>query len=162
LPIPQLIAAASTPRVLPSNVSNASNASNASNKSNILAAVSANLVYAGMNTNGSQNITPAASKAASVKSEIEPAAISHEQFMRITSAASEMGANNENDNVVIDILPLTHNNLSIHENSMTQREPLQQQDPYTQVVDIQITELELPLAFDQHNPVPDSDLEGMM
>ena len=158
LPIPQLIAAASTPRVLPSN------ASNASNKSNILAAVSANLVYAGMNTNGSQNITPAASKAASVKSEFESAAISHEQFMRITSTASETGANNENDNVVIDILPLTHNNLSIHENSMTQREPLQQQDPYTQVVDIQITDVELPPALDQHNPNPihDPDLEGMM
>jgi hypothetical protein len=47
---------------------------------------------------------------------------------------------------------------------MTQHESQQQQDPYTQVVDIQITDIELPPALDQHNhnPVPDSDLEGMM
>jgi len=159
LPIPQLIATASTPRVSTSTPvivlpSNASNASNKSNKSNILAAVSANLVYAGMNTNGSQNITPAASKAASVKSDVEPAAISHDQFMRITSDASETGVNN--DNIVIDILPLTHNNLSIHENLITHHEPQQQQqqDPSTHV-NIQITEVPLLIS-------DDADFEGMM
>jgi hypothetical protein len=49
---------------------------------------------------------------------------------------------------------------------MTQREPRQQQDPYTQVVDIQITDIELPPAFVQPNlnpnPIHDPDLEGMM
>ena len=74
LPIPQLVAQASTPRiptpmlmpnVLPSNVSNRSNTPNILNlqiqgTENILNAVSANLVYAGagVNPNGSQNIKP--------------------------------------------------------------------------------------------------------
>ena len=160
LPIPQLTTAASTPRISTPAIipSNASNKSNKSNTSNILAAVSANLVYAAVNTNGSQNITPVASKPPSVKSEVEPMVIPHHQFMRNISIPDngniyESGA--DNNNVVIDILPLTHDNLSIHENSMMQQQQQQQQDLSTQV-EIQITEVELPLVFDTLDP------DGMM
>jgi hypothetical protein len=170
LPIPQLIAAASTPRISTPVVapSNASNKSNKSNTSNILAAVSANLVYGAVNTNGSQNITPATSKPASVKSEVEPMVIPHHQFVRNISIPDigniyESGANitGDNNNVVIDILPLTHTNLSIHENAMIQQQP-HSQDLSSQV-EIQITEVEIPnniatipLVFDTLDP------DGMM
>jgi hypothetical protein len=190
LPIPQLIAAASTPRistpvVLPSSASNKSNTSNIKLTDNVLKAVSASLVYAGVNTNGSQNITPATSKPASVKSEVEPIVVPHHQFMGNVTIPGigniyESGANdnNVNDNVVIDILPLTHDNLSMHENSMIQQQEQQQQEQQEQQeqqqqqqqehhlsphVEIPITATELPnkipilpLVFDEFDP------EGMM
>ena len=182
LPIPQLIAAASTPRVstpvvLLSNASNKSNTSNIKGTDNILAAVSANLVYTGVNTNGSQNITPATSKPASVKSEVEHIVVPHHQFMRNvaisgigniyeTSDNNNNNNNNNNDNVIIDILPLTHNNLSMHENSMIQQQEQQEQQEQQHLsphVEIPITTTELPnknpilpLVFDEF------DHEGMM
>ena len=177
LPIPQLIAAASTPRmstpvVLPSSASNKSNTSNIKLNDNVLKAVSASLVYAGVNTNGSQNITPATSKPASVKSEAEPIVVPHHQFIRNTSIPgisniyeSDANNNNFNDNVVIDILPLTHDNLSMHENSMIQQQEQQEQQEQhlSAHVEIPITATELPnktpilpLVFDEFDP------EGMM
>jgi hypothetical protein len=183
LPIPQLIAAASTPRiptsvVLPSNASNKSNTSNIKVTDNVLAAVSASLVYAAVNTNGSQNITPITSKPASVRSEVEPIVIPHHQFARNIPIPDigniyESGANNENDNdnnnnnnIVIDILPLTYDNLSMHENSMIQQQQQQPQQPQQDLsaqVEIPVTAVELPnnaqplpLRFDIDDP------EGMM
>jgi hypothetical protein len=178
LPIPQLIAAASTPRVstpvvLLSNASNKSNTSNIKGTDNVLAAVSANLVYAGVNTNGSQNITPATSKPASVKSEVEPAVVPHRQFVHNVSIPGygnvyESGSNNNNGNVIIDILPLTHDNLSMHENSMIQQQEHQQEhqeepQEFSVNVEIPVTTTELPnknpilpLVFDEVDP------EGMM
>ena len=187
LPFPQLAAQASTPRistpfVLPSNASNKSNTSNIKLTDNILNAVSASLVYAGMNTNGSQNITPATSKPASVKSEIEPMVVPHHQFIRnilipdigniyesgvnnatnANNANNATNANNANDNVIIDILPLTHDNLSMHENSILQQHEQPEQN-LSAHVEIPITSIELsnkipnlPLVFDQFDP------EGMM
>ena len=88
LPIPQLVAQASTPIVLPSNASNRSNTPSISNlqiqgTENVLNAVSASLVYAGANKNGSQNITPATSKPASVigDGEREAIAVPHSYFV---------------------------------------------------------------------------------
>jgi hypothetical protein len=182
LPIPQLIAAASTSRistpvVLPSNASNKSNTSNIKVTDNVLAAVSASLVYAAVNTNGSQNITPITSKPASVRSEVEPIVIPHHQFVRNIPIPDigniyESGANNDNDNnnnnIVIDILPLTYDNLSMHENSMIQQQQQQQQPQQPQQdlsaqVEIPVTAVELPnnaqplpLRFDIDDP------EGMM
>jgi hypothetical protein len=173
LPIPQLIAAASTPRISRPVVepSNASNASNKSNTSNILAAVSANLVYGAVNPNGSQNITPATSKPASVKSEVEPMVIPHHQFVRNISIPDigniyESGANitgdtNNDNNVVIDILPLTHNNLSIHENAMIQQQP--HQPDLSSQVEIPINIVELPNNISTLPVVSDNlDPDGMM
>ena len=174
LPIPQLVAQASTPRistpvVLPSSASNKSNTSNIKLTDNVLKAVSASLVYAGVNTNGSQNITPATSKPASVKSEVEPIVVPHHQFVRNVTIPGigniyESGANNNNvnDNVIIDILPLTHDNLSMHENSMIQQQEQQEQHNSAHVeIPITATELPnklpiLPLVFDEFDP------EGMM
>jgi hypothetical protein len=173
LPIPQLIAAASTSRistpvVLLSNASNKSNTSNIKGTDNVLAAVSASLVYAGVNTNGSQNITPTTSKPASVKSEAEPIVVPHHQFVRNVSIPGigniyESSDNNNNDNVIIDILPLTHNNLSMHENSMIQQQQQEQQQDFSVNVEIPTTATELPnknpilpLVFDEF------DHEGMM
>ena len=163
LPIPQLIAQASTPHIstpmpnlLPSNASNASNASNTPSKSNlqiqgtanILNAVSANLVYAGagigVNANGSQSITPITSKPASVTGEVEREfiAVPHSYFVSNISV-SDINNNNTNtnntntnnneeeviinnvnidDNIIINILPLTSNNLNIHEGVMLQHQ----------------------------------------
>jgi hypothetical protein len=173
LPIPQLIAAAYTPRISRPVVepSNASNASNKSNTSNILAAVSANLVYGAVNTNRSQNITPATSKPASVKSEVEPMVIPHHQFVRNISIPDigniyESGANitgdtNNDNNVVIDILPLTHNNLSIHENAMIQQQP--HQPDLSSQVEIPINIVELPNNISTLPVVSDNlDPDGMM
>jgi hypothetical protein len=178
LPIPQLVAQASTPRistpvVLPSSASNKSNTSNIKLTDNVLKAVSASLVYAGVNTNGSQNITPATSKPASVKSEVEPIVVPHHQFMRNVTIPgigniyeSDANNNNVNDNVIIDILPLTHDNLSMHENSMIQQQEQQQEQQeqhHSAHVEIPITATELPnkipilpLVFDEFDP------EGMM
>jgi hypothetical protein len=180
LPFPQLAVQASTPRistpvVLPSNASNKSNTSNIKLTDNILNAVSASLVYAGMNTNGSQNITPATSKPASVKSEVEPMVVPHHQFIRNilipdigniyesgVNNANNANDNNANDNVIIDILPLTHDNLSMHENSILQQHEQPEQN-LSAHVEIPITSIEpsnkipnLPLVFDQFDP------EGMM
>jgi len=181
LPIPQLIAttAASTPRistsvVLPSNASNKSNTSNIKVTDNVLAAVSASLVYAPVNTNGSQHITPNTSKPASVRSEGEPIVVPHHHFVHNISIPDigniyESGANNNdnnNDNIIIDILPLTHDNLNMHENAMLeqQQQPQQQhQQDLSAQVEIPVTALQLPnnaqpqpLNFDLDNP------EGMM
>jgi len=178
LPIPQLIVAASTPRistplVLPSNASNKSNTSNIKVTDNVIAAVSASLVYAAVNTNDSQIITPATSKPASVKSEVEPIVIPHHQFLHnipipdIGNIYESVANNdNDNDNVVIDILPLTHDNLSMHENSMIQQQQQQQSQPQQDLsaqVEIPVTIVELPnntqplpLNFDLDDP------EGMM
>jgi hypothetical protein len=163
LPIPQLIAQASTPRIstpmpnlLPSNASNASNTPSKSNlqvqgTANILNAVSANLVYAGagigVNANGSQSITPITSKPASVTGETEREfiAVPHSYFVSNISV-SDVNNNNTNtnntnntntnnneeeviinnvnidDNIIINILPLTSNNLNIHEGVMLQHQ----------------------------------------
>ena len=157
LPIPQLVAQASTPRiptpmlmpnVLPSNVSNRSNTPNILNlqiqgTENILNAVSANLVYAeaGVNPNGSQNITPITSKPASVTGDIEREAVAlpHSYFVSNISISDVTNTNNNNntnnneeeviinnvninndDNIIINILPLTSNNLNINEGVMLQ------------------------------------------
>jgi hypothetical protein len=155
--------------VAPSNASNKSNTSNIKLTDNILNAVSASLVYAGMNTNGSQNITPATSNPASVKSEVEPMVVPHHQFIRNILIPdigniyeSDANNNNVNDNVVIDILPLTHDNLSMHENSILQQNEQPEQN-LSAHVEIPITSIEpsnkipiLPLVFDQFDP------EGMM
>ena len=176
LPIPQLLAAASTPRistpvVLLSNASTKSNTSNIKITDNVLTAVSTSLVSARVNTNGSQNITPATSKPASVKSEAEPMVVPHHQFVHNVSIPGfgnvyESGSNNNNgnDNVVIDILPLTHDNLSMHENSMIQhQEQHQEQQEFSVNVEIPVTATELPtknpilpLVFDEFDP------DGMM
>ena len=157
LPIPQLVAQASTPRiptpmlmpnVLPSNVSNRSNTPSIPNlqiqgTENILNAVSANLVYAGagVNPNGSQNITPITSKPASVTGDIEREAVAlpHSYFVSNISISDVTNTNNNNntnnneeeviinnvninndDNIIINILPLTSNNLNINEGVMLQ------------------------------------------
>jgi hypothetical protein len=156
LPIPQLVAQASTPRistpmimpnVLPSNASNRSNTPSILNlqiqgTENILNAVSANLVYAGagVNANGSQNITPITSKPASVIGDIEREALAlpHSYFVSNISVSGinnttntnnntnnneeEVIINNVNidDNIIINILPLTSDNLTIHEGVMLQ------------------------------------------
>ena len=157
LPIPQLVAQASTPRiptpmlmpnVLPSNVSNRSNTPNILNlqiqgTENILNAVSANLVYAGagVNPNGSQNITPITSKPASVTGDIEREAVAlpHSYFVSNISISDVTNTNNNNntnnneeeviinnvninndDNIIINILPLTSNNLNIPEGVVLQ------------------------------------------
>jgi hypothetical protein len=153
LPIPQLIAQASTPRIstpmpnlLPSNASNASNTPSKSNlqiqgTANILNAVSANLVYAGagigVNANGSQSITPITSKPASVTGETEREfiAVPHSYFVSNISVSDVNNTNNnneeeviinnvniDNDNIIINILPLTSNNLNIHEGVMLQHQ----------------------------------------
>ena len=185
LPIPQLVAQAHTPRittpmpVAPSNASFRSNTPSISNlqikgTENVLNAVSASLVYVGVNKNGSQNITPATSKPPSVKSEVEPAVMPHHHFVHNISIPdigsvyesvadnnndnNDNNNNNNNDNIVIDILPLTHDNLNIHENTM-----IQQQQELSPQVEIPNTTTELPikipilpLVFDQFDP------EGMM
>ena len=157
LPIPQLVAQASTPRiptpmlmpnVLPSNVSNRSNTPSIPNlqiqgTENILNAVSANLVYAGagVNPNGSQNITPITSKPASVTGDIEREAVAlpHSYFVSNISISDVTNTNNNNntnnneeeviinnvninndDNIIINILPLTSNNLNIPEGVVLQ------------------------------------------
>jgi len=76
--------------------------------------------------------------------------------------ASNANDNNANDNVIIDILPLTHDNLSMHENSILQQHEQPEQN-LSAHVEIPITSIEpsnkipnLPLVFDQFDP------EGMM
>jgi hypothetical protein len=80
----------------------------------------------------------------------------------------ESGSNNNNGNVIIDILPLTHDNLSMHENSMIQQQEHQQEhqeepQEFSVNVEIPVTTTELPnknpilpLVFDEVDP------EGMM
>jgi len=152
LPIPQLVLQASTPRIhtpmpniMPSNASNRSNTPSVSNlqtqgTDSVLNAVSANLVYAAAlseNINRSQNITPSTSKPASVKgdSEHEAIALPHSYFVSnviIPNSSNieekreeedeEVKVASNSDNIVIDILPLTQNNLNIHESVMLQHQ----------------------------------------
>jgi hypothetical protein len=134
------------PNIMPSNASNRSNTPSVSNlqtqgTDSVLNAVSANLVYAAAlseNINRSQNITPSTSKPASVKgdSEHEAIALPHSYFVsnviipnssnieekREEEEEEEVKVASNSDNIVIDILPLTQNNLNIHESVMLQHQ----------------------------------------
>jgi hypothetical protein len=167
---------------LPSNASNRSNTPSVSNlqtqgqgTENILSAVSASLVYAGANKNGSQNITPVASKPASVtgENEREAVAVPHSYFVSNISipdigiideeavvnnnnATNATNATTTSDNIVIDILPLTQDNLNTHENVMLQQLPPLPKQNET-IITISDSEAVLPpLIFDELDP------EGMM
>ena len=185
LPIPQLVPQASTPRihtpmpnVVPSNASNRSNTPIVSNlqtqgTDSVLNAVSANLVYAAAtlseNINRSQNITPATSKPASVKgdSEHEAIALPHSYFVsnvvvpdssNIQEEEEEVKVALNSDNIIIDILPLTQNNLNIHENVMLQHQSSHTNQNETIVSIPALTQSAAlpPLLFDALDP------DGMM
>jgi hypothetical protein len=141
----------------------------------VLNAVSANLVYAtalSENINRSQNITPATSKPASVKGDGEHEAITlpHSHFTSniiisdINNIEEEVKVASNSDNIVIDVLPLTQNNLNIHENVMLQHQSSHpnQNDTIisipvlTQSVALNNLEALPPLLFDALDP------DGMM